>query len=328
MIDEEFRMTCYVVALSFIGFIGSLFVMALAQESVRHLTTFASLMFSLSAPSFVATVWIPRKLKKDETLRMMERAHGPLVLKEGLFKDRGFNPDGTETTSLMEEIRNVFLDEQKMKVLARWMIRDSTLESFLAFVEMVQFKESIITIIKEQNEHFVEGNQDRQRYKLHEHCPKSSIVFIRGLDMKDFVVEMEEILEDHENDEMAPNPTPNEVAKGNINPMVNNKDKEQDEERGIELMDSDMYRLKKCAHLLFDKYIDMNSALEINIGHEERGRHYQLEGESYASLKPLDWVALYDQVLPELWEYIMQSYGRMISNFFSEEQEESEEKGR
>merc|ERR1719295_1885839 len=191
MIDEEFKMTCYVVALSFIGFIGSLFVMAFVHESVRHVAIFPSWMFSFSAPSFVATVWIPRKLKRDKTLRMMERAHGPLVLKEGLFKDRGFNPDGTETTSLMEEIRNVFLDEQKMKVLARWMIRDSTLERFLAFVEMVQFKESIITIIKEQNEHFVEGNQDRQRYTFYEHCPKSSIVFNGGDTTSKVVVEME-----------------------------------------------------------------------------------------------------------------------------------------
>merc|ERR1719334_1880392 len=205
MIDEEFKMTCYIFVLSFMGYMVSLIVMVFVHESVTYLKLCLSWIFTLSAPSFVATLWIPRKLKKNKTLRMMERAHGFLVLKKGLFEDCRLSPDGTETISMVDEISNLFLDKQKMRALARWMIRDCTLESFLAFVELVQFKESIIAVIKEQKEHFVEGNEDRQRYKFYEHCPKSSIVFNYGLNLVEgVVVEMEEIEEEEEDEQKVP----------------------------------------------------------------------------------------------------------------------------
>merc|ERR1719334_2302022 len=200
MIDEEFRMTSYIAALSFVLYIISMMLLFICHETVTFLKLCLSWIFTLSAPSLVATLWIPRKLKKNKTLRMMERAHGFLVLKKGLFEDCRLSPDGTETISMVDEISNLFLDKQKMRALARWMIRDCTLESFLAFVELVQFKESIIAVIKEQKEHFVEGNEDRQRYKFYEHCPKSSIVFNYGLNLMEegVVVEMEEIGEEED----------------------------------------------------------------------------------------------------------------------------------
>merc|ERR1711874_320610 len=108
------------------------------------------------------------------------------------------------------------------------MIRDCTLESFLAFIEMAQFKESVITVVKKRNKHFIEGNHDRQRYKFYDHCPKSSIVFCGKLDFEkeveddedaNVVVEIEEIREEKEEKErvdgdrkMAPTPSSNQMA--------------------------------------------------------------------------------------------------------------------
>merc|ERR1719334_1662799 len=192
---------------------------------------------------------------------MMERSHGPLILKEGLFKDRALNPDGT--VPYIEEIRNLFMDKEKMKVLARGMIRGWTLESFLGLVEMAQFKERVIAVIKEQNEHFIEGDHDRQRFKFHDHCPKSSIVFSGKLDDEDLgklvedaerekVVEMEVIQEENQNEArvhddvaviMEPIPSANEMAMNNGTPMgmlPKNDDREQVEERDIVLMDVDV----------------------------------------------------------------------------------------
>jgi len=203
MIDEEFKMTCYVFAVSLGGYVLSLISFVFSIEIVQFGMVFVSWIFTLTAPSFVATLWIPRKIRKHLLLEQMERCHGPFVLDSGLFKDREFNADGTKTESVMEEIQNLFLNQEKMRALARWMMRDCSLESFLAFVEMVQFKESIIAVVRAQNVPINEVAVRRNRFKLYGHCPKSSIVF-NGNELEDggvVVVEMEEIKEEEEEEE-------------------------------------------------------------------------------------------------------------------------------
>merc|ERR1719300_1465595 len=93
----------------------------------------------------------------------------------------------------------------------------------------------------------------------------------------------------------------------------------------ITLRAEDVHRFKHIAHLLFEKYVHTSAVWEINIGHDLRNRYYQLDAENYATLKPLDWVRLNDEVLSELWRYTMQSYARMISHLFQMEQEEANE---
>merc|ERR1719334_2599971 len=76
------------------------------------------------------------------------------------------------------------------------------MESFFAFVEMVQFKESIIAVVEAQNVPINEVAVRRNRFELYGHCPKSSIVF-NGMDLEDggVGVEMEEIKEEEEEEE-------------------------------------------------------------------------------------------------------------------------------
>jgi len=346
MIDEEFKMTCFVVAISVIGYVVSLILMALDLEFATFVTVILSWIFTMTAPSFVATLWIPRKIRKHKVLGL---SNGPLILSSGLFKDHEFNPDGTRAESVLEEIQNLFLDKRKMRALARWMIRDCTMESFLAFVEMVQFKESIINVIKEQNVCFNERAVSQDRFKLYGHCPKSSIVFNNGMDLEEggVVVEMKEIKKeveergkvvggDHETENRAMTAkhglavapyhvTVYNSASGNIPSAISGGEQCQDnsDRKVITLRAEDVHRFKDIAHLLFEKYVHKDAVWEINIGHDLKNRYYALDRENYASLQPLDWAQLNDEALKELWKYIMQSYGRMIGHLYCMEKEEA-----
>ena len=52
--------------------------------------------------------------------------------------------------------------------------------------------------------------------------------------------------------------------------------------------------------------------LEVNISGEMRQRYYMLENIEYAPLRPMEWIRLYDQVLTQLEQYVVQSYAEMI----------------
>merc|ERR1719203_2141074 len=55
------------------------------------------------------------------------------------------------------------------------MIKDFTHESFLCFVEMIQFKMFVIDTLMASNPHFDEDI--RHQHRFFKHCPQSSIVF-------------------------------------------------------------------------------------------------------------------------------------------------------
>jgi len=71
-------------------------------------------------------------------------------------------------------------------------------------------------------------------------------------------------------------------------------------------------KFRYSAHMLFKKYVNDMAVLEINISHQLRMRHRQLDHLKYECLTPMQWVRLYDGVIKELEHYILQSFGRMI----------------
>merc|ERR1711881_168764 len=94
-----------------------------------------------------------------------------------------------------------------------------------------------------------------------------------------------------------------------------------EEEKGIVLEEEDVARFKRSAHLFFEKYMEHGTPLEINISHELSSRYHALENMDYAPLRPMEWIKLYDEVLTQLEQYVVQSYTAMIEHLHKIEKE-------
>jgi len=360
MIEEEFNVTCYVVALSFIAFVTGLILMAFGFEFAMNTVKGAAMILTASSPSVIATVWIPRRISIRTQRRQFRRKQiQDLILEKGLFKDRNLQSDGTRTGTLAGELVILFDDAAKMKALGSWMTRSLTMEHFLCFVEMVQFKENVIAIVQQQNEQFDQETVVGHRHRLYGHCPKSSIVFNGpdGLSLKELgvaesvvLVEMAGVEEKDEDvvvvveKEREQNLTPDPVAvtlcneaSGMVtgeqpmddvlsvdamnmaNILNNNNPDGQDTEL---VLDEEAVRsLKRSAHLLFKKYFEYRTALQLNIKEKQAQPYYVLEQLDYAPLRPIEWVRLYDDILAVLEPYIANSYHGMISRLHELEKE-------
>merc|ERR1712154_228909 len=79
--------------------------------------------------------------------------------------------------SIREELAILYNDEDKMDALAGWSMKRFAVENFLCFVEMVQFKKRVVSLVNAQNSDFDE--RAIVQHRLYEHCPRSSIVFNR-----------------------------------------------------------------------------------------------------------------------------------------------------
>jgi len=322
MLEEEFNMTCYVLALSVLGYLCVAVFMALGQNLLVLAGVGVAWIFTAAAPSLVATVWIPGRL----TQRMLDAdasssTLSQIVLTKGLFKDRRTAADGSRVVSVLDELAIIYSDEAKMKALGSWMMKRFATESFLCFVEMVQFKERVIALVKEQNPKFEDKSVVRHRHNLYNHCPKSSIVFNLSADNKNqFGSEMEipkQIDEETVRSESGWVRSQRvdicEEKTVTSDQTMNCGDVGADEDRIIFELDEDAtVALRRSAHLIFRKYVDNRAALAINIGYGLREHHSRLYQRHFLSLRTMQWISLYDDVLAVLQDYIVQSYLAMI----------------
>merc|ERR1719319_1184487 len=174
MIAEEFKITCYVIALSFVGYLIAVVVMALGNQLTASIVATTSTIWIVATPSLVATVWIPFRLSSKLTAVLT--ANPSMELAKGIFKNRTMNAEGARVSTIQGELAILYKDELKMEAFGGWMMKRFAVQSFLCFVEMVQFKERVIALIEQQNMEFDEHSV-LHRHQLYKHCPRSSIVF-------------------------------------------------------------------------------------------------------------------------------------------------------
>jgi len=298
MIEEEFNITCDVLCCSFVSYIGCLVLMALGFTLAQHTALGLSWIFTSAAPSLVATVWMPGRLSKRTVADFGTSLRPELVLEKGLFKDRDVAADGSRTNNVHGELAILFANEAKMKALGCWMMKSFAGESFLCFIEMVQFKERAIAAMAKQNPTtFDELDVVRQCHRLYKCCPKSSIVFNYEKQMK-----LHQQLKDEE---------AKERTSIDMTVICDQFVLMRATDDGV-LEQEDRRSLRQCAQMIYEKYVDSSAALSINIGYELYYYHHTLHQENYASLTPMQWVTLYDDVLAVLEGYIVQCYISMI----------------
>merc|ERR1719242_486485 len=88
----------------------------------------------------------------------------------------------------------------------------------------------------------------------------------------------------------------------------------------MELTEDTVRTLRQSARALFNKYVHEDAALQINVSYDVRCRLAALDSENYASLTPETWIALYDDTVVLLEEYIRQLYIELIGELWSSEE--------
>merc|ERR1719474_964410 len=177
MMDSEFKITCVILCIGTIGHLGVAILFGTSHNvSLTNGLWGLCILFSTAAPSLMSTLWIPRRISRNRGIYGISPCRD-LVLGRGLFKDRQNGSNGVRMTDISKEMRALIADERKMGALMAHMAREFSLESFLCFVELVQFKNHVISTIQEQSPSFDPMVTERRRYRFYGHCPKSSIVF-------------------------------------------------------------------------------------------------------------------------------------------------------
>jgi len=353
MLEKEFRMICIILFVTVFGWIVCAASQALDSEAITRALVGLMSIFSVSAPSVLSTGWMPYLIEKNPKSRIMGRSRS-LILKEGLFQARQLKANGQRMMSMEQELDALYQDEEKMKALMGNMVRDFTMESFLCFVESVQFKNYAIDVILGENQHFDADEVVKRRIKFYAHCPQSSIVFNHQLLMGEgddvamlqreimLAIEEEEEEEDEDEEEdQAVEEQQNDEMETPIQMEANNSKEDEkgggvgvsqssavNDENNLTLSEANRRHFKQSAHLLYQKYIAVKSVLEINICYEMRQNFEAMDAMDYDMLTPTQWVKLYDGIMRTTEVYILQSYDRMIERLHRAEQLKQKRRGK
>jgi len=352
MMDSEFKITCVILCIGTIGHLGVAILFGTSHNvSLTNGLWGLCILFSTAAPSLMSTLWIPRRISRNLGIYGISPCRD-LVLERGLFKDRQNGSNGVRMTDISKEMRALIADERKMGALMAHMAREFSLESFLCFVELVQFKNHVISTIQEQSPSFDPMVTERRRYRFYGHCPKSSIVFnqkpqdmyLREVLEGSAVVEMSRIELQKCDDDNLQTPIKERVVTqkceegalglaSNIGSttrstvrfstptqcVVNDGAVNADQQ----LNELQVAGFKHSAHLFFEKYFKVGADLEINISGPLRDHFHALEEADYEALTAMEWTTMYNQVIIEMEQYMFRSYSRMIHTLHNAEEKEN-----
>jgi len=349
MMDSEFKITCGILCIGTLGYLALAVLFGLSHDlSLTSGLAGICTLFSTAAPSLMSTLWIPRQIRRNQGIYGLSPCRD-LVLELGLFKDRQARSNGVRMTDLTQELDALYRNERKMGALMAHMAREFSLESFLCFVELVQFKNLVISMIQEQIPEFDPKTPGRPKCQFYGHCPKSSIVFNRGpqgMDLAEVlegsvVVEMSRIEEEPKRDnDTLRSPIKertvvqqHEMGVLGVSRTVHSTLRSSTPSRNavndnghpveMQLTDVQLAGFKHTADLFFEKYIRIGSNQEINISGPLRDHFYGLKAGNYEAISPMEWATLYNRVIMEMEQYMFRSYSRMINTLNRAEQEEN-----
>jgi len=349
MMETEFKMTCAILSIGTIGYLALAVLFGMSHNaSLTNGLVGLCTLFSTATPSLMSTIWIPRRIIRNRGIYGISPSRD-LVLERGLFKDRRTRSDGVRMGDITQELEALYSDERKMGALMAHMAREFSLESFLCFVELVQFRNRVVSMVQEQIPAFDPMTPGRRRYQFYGHCPKSSIVFNRmpeDMDLAELlegnvVVELSRIEEQPECDDdtlksplkefdVVQQPEVGVLGESStVHPTLRfstpsrNAVNDSGHPVEVQLTEVQLAGFRNSANLFFDKYIRMGADLEINISGPLRDHFYGLNAMNYERMEPIEWTTLYNQVIIEMEQYMFRSYSRMINKLHSAEQDEN-----
>ena len=85
-----------------------------------------------------------------------------------------------DSSSTTQALMDTLKSEEKFESFIQWMYREFSFEAGLCFIELIQFKKSLIKFIKKKSKSKTQSFDTRYIDVLYDAVPKSSIVFAKG----------------------------------------------------------------------------------------------------------------------------------------------------
>eukprot|EP01084_Bolivina_argentea_P125874 222963_1 len=260
--------------------LGMFFLMVILWWSGVELGTFLIITLlpvcSWTAPSLFSTLWIPRKITRKSVwskhLNSVEK-----MMEESV--------DQSAAKTWGDKLKDTLKDEVEFQSFIEFMYREFSQESALCYIELVQWKQCIVNYIgnssyKDEEYTFIGS--------LYDTVPRSTIVYNNANDINI------SIDTDIKCDKQIPSME-----------MVDSADSDKQIAMDLEIFQS------QC-RLLYDKYIQYDSPLEINISGYEREKYLQYDIVNWdMSIDKL--VNIFDPVMYEAFSLMTQSFIRYHS---------------
>ena len=271
MCVTEFKWTAIIAIILLFISIACIPVLSLSSE-YRTLahTVMAIPMIAQHSPSLMSTLLIPYKVNK---MREWNKLDSPSALQREV-----------SSGNFKEDLQETLKDEQKCEAFIDWMYREFSSEAILSFLEFVQFKKYVKEEIGKKDGKDVSAETGRFDFEFYDEMPRSTIVYdtwsVSNLD--DVVASS-----------LVDVPSLSTVLESNSSAA-----------------EDVLIRTRRIAHLLFRKYIDYHSELEINISGPLRNKFVKLDETNYAGMELVQFVTFHDDLIYEMMKYQARSYRR------------------
>eukprot|EP01084_Bolivina_argentea_P180523 311894_1 len=170
----EFTATAIIYTICFVDyFIGQLlhFLGLYTSHLIILIITHAT---GFTLPSLLSTIWITWKIRTNNTwILPFLRESGETSKSESIMvmvHNINHNKINKEKITITQRLLNTLCNEEKFQLFVQWMYREFSSESILCFIEFVQFKKYLVSVIGAHSEN------NTCKYIFYESVPKSSII--------------------------------------------------------------------------------------------------------------------------------------------------------
>ena len=144
-----------------------IYVAAFDYRLVADVLLVCTIMCAIVAPSALSTIWIARKvamnnLWQKELLKKVDHVQMSVM--------------NTDQEAMVNALNETLKNEEKFELFIQWMYREFSSEAGFCFIELVQFKESIVKFIQKRNTEATHTIDTRYIDVLYDGVPKSSII--------------------------------------------------------------------------------------------------------------------------------------------------------
>eukprot|EP01084_Bolivina_argentea_P248697 416064_1 len=279
----EFKTSTFFFGAGLTIYLCNEIIFILGFDTINYIIVAFDGMIGMTFPSLFSTLWIPKKLLLDRAWsdRSNSFSHFSVSNDVAIMQQiQHTNKKKEEHENIMyTKLINTFKTEDMFEGFVQWMYREFSSETILCFIELNQFKQYLINFAKTNGSYNMDtvvldsntGHKKQTDYEFYDSIPKSTIIYGNATTTS------------------TPNSKSNAVNSGSST---------------LECHD-----FKQQAHQLFEKYIKLNSELEVNISSNLRNEYYKLDENNY-DMDIVALVTVFDEVIAEMFKFMQQSFVR------------------
>lgn len=311
----EFRATAFIFASGFVGYLGNQVAHYLGYEYVNYTMVTLLAIYSLTSPSLLSTLWMPRKILSMDAWGKELMQHSDLQIMTEILSStkRSLSDASNKTRSRVNtttdtRLREILGNQEEFESFVIWMYREFSSESVLAFIELVQYKQYIIMYIQQKEPEIDISTIDIGcQYRLYDKIPKSSMIW----DSTNLTKRKSQYKSKNKEEIASSSPSDSNEVISTVFPL--DIKSPQDDESKLD-QEPVMSEPQEIAKKLYNKYIRREAELEVNISSALKRRYSDYNENGWKLENGVkDLLTVYDDVIETVFAFMRQSYIRFES---------------